>query len=216
MDTKRTKRDTVEVLVYEPDFNDLAWSTLQHLGVQAPTPGADRERIDALQLFLRMGVVEGTDFVNPPFLVTADRPTKAFFRQARVAQRSWLVRLKTLYKTAGAMKREMRRVRRVHPLLVQFEFTGLLLVRGKHIHPQHWPRGEGTEQKSVDLTGKVFGRLTVLNRLPGGKWESQCECGNRTAVKTCHLQSNSTKSCGCWARETNERRLRRKAQRGPW
>ena len=32
-----------------------------------------------------------------------------------------------------------------------------------------------------DLTGKQFGRLTVLKQLKGG-WECQCDCGTITIV----------------------------------
>lgn len=48
-----------------------------------------------------------------------------------------------------------------------------------------------------DLTGKVFGRLTALSFIKGGKWLCQCECGRETAIWTSSLIKGLTKSCGC-------------------
>lgn len=57
-----------------------------------------------------------------------------------------------------------------------------------------------------DLTGKVFGRLTVLYQIddyvaPYGKhianWMCQCACGNIISVLGMNLKSGHTKSCGC-------------------
>jgi hypothetical protein len=55
----------------------------------------------------------------------------------------------------------------------------------------------------IDLTGLVFGRLTVLRRSDekrGGKfpmWECLCTCGRSTLTKGVHLRNGATKSCGC-------------------
>lgn len=52
--------------------------------------------------------------------------------------------------------------------------------------------------RKEDLTGKVFGRLTVLQRdAESAKWICKCSCGNITKVTTTHLKSGHTKSCGC-------------------
>ena len=69
-----------------------------------------------------------------------------------------------------------------------------------------------------DLTGKKFGRLTVLNRaedkisqsgLKYIQWECQCDCGNTVIVATHYLKKGTTKSCGCYNREkTSERSLK--------
>lgn len=55
---------------------------------------------------------------------------------------------------------------------------------------------------TYNLTGKVFGRLTVLEPQPGkaGKelrWLCQCVCGKQTVVRSYCLRKGSTKSCGC-------------------
>lgn len=57
----------------------------------------------------------------------------------------------------------------------------------------------------LDLTGKRFGRLVVLNK-QGHKgkdiaWKCKCDCGKETIVSVTNLLNNSTKSCGCLARE---------------
>lgn len=62
--------------------------------------------------------------------------------------------------------------------------------------------------KLKDLTGTIFGRLTVLkfshkddkNKL---YWECKCNCGNPNLkiVNGAYLRAGNTKSCGCLARE---------------
>lgn len=58
--------------------------------------------------------------------------------------------------------------------------------------------------RKVDLTGKVFGRLTVVRgvaRNKRGYYHCNCSCGNKTLVRGDSLQSGLTKSCGCWQYE---------------
>ena len=53
-------------------------------------------------------------------------------------------------------------------------------------------------RKRQDLTGKHFGKLTVLEYDPGQqKWKCQCDCGNLTYKNTGHLNAGTAKSCGC-------------------
>lgn len=69
---------------------------------------------------------------------------------------------------------------------------------------------EKTSQRSLkDLTGKRFGRLTVLHRdesKPKGHqqktyWVCKCDCGNLTSVYASHLQRGMIQSCGCLQKE---------------
>jgi hypothetical protein len=57
----------------------------------------------------------------------------------------------------------------------------------------------------LDLTGRTYGRLTVLHEgTRSGKhrrWVCSCACGAETAVFGTGLQQGTTVSCGCWARE---------------
>ena len=59
--------------------------------------------------------------------------------------------------------------------------------------------------KFIDLSGKRFGRLTVLKQVKKGKliyWECLCDCGNIFKVNGRALRRGHTKSCGCLQRET--------------
>lgn len=56
--------------------------------------------------------------------------------------------------------------------------------------------------KVIDLTGKVFGKLTVIGRAENDKggnsqWNCSCECGENTTVRAYDIKSGKTKSCGC-------------------
>lgn len=63
-------------------------------------------------------------------------------------------------------------------------------------------------RKKLNLTGQVYGLLTVLYEMPttqtGGKyvqsnWRCKCECGNEVTVNTRYLREREylVKSCGC-------------------
>jgi len=68
-------------------------------------------------------------------------------------------------------------------------------------------RGSFISQRLLDdLTGQVFGRLTVIGLASQRKrgqaaWLCQCECGNRTTVSGNNLRAGRTVSCGCYHRE---------------
>lgn len=49
----------------------------------------------------------------------------------------------------------------------------------------------------TDLTGRIFGRLTVQGHQGGRRWRCQCECGNTTEVSRSNLVSGDSRSCGC-------------------
>lgn len=58
----------------------------------------------------------------------------------------------------------------------------------------------------IDLTGKRFGRLTVVARNGTSsrrqpKWLCRCECGTETTVFGGALRGGHTQSCGCLQRE---------------
>lgn len=53
-----------------------------------------------------------------------------------------------------------------------------------------------------DLTGQVFGRLTVLryagnNKQHSAMWECVCECGSHLTVWGCDMRRGQSLSCGC-------------------
>lgn len=56
--------------------------------------------------------------------------------------------------------------------------------------------------RRVDLTGKKFGKLTVLNfydvdKYGQSEWLCECECGNKIVAKMGNLRRGHTTSCGC-------------------
>lgn len=76
--------------------------------------------------------------------------------------------------------------------------------------------------KFVDLTGEVFGRLTVVriseNKTKDNKYKywCRCSCGNTEEVEklAVNLRSGDTKSCGCLQRENAIRLSKSKAGGG--
>lgn len=56
-----------------------------------------------------------------------------------------------------------------------------------------------------DLTGKTFGRLTVLkkseNKGNRRMWLCQCECGSIKIISAANLMGGKTLSCGCYQKE---------------
>jgi hypothetical protein len=59
----------------------------------------------------------------------------------------------------------------------------------------------------IDLTGQVFGRLTVIRFVEthptkGNMWECRCECGNTYTTYTGALRATQTRSCGCLMRDS--------------
>jgi len=69
-------------------------------------------------------------------------------------------------------------------------------------------------RKKIDLTGKVFGRLTVISENPvrnsfgAVRWNCICECDKTTIVIGCQLVSGNTRSCGCLQIESTKKRTR--------
>lgn len=61
--------------------------------------------------------------------------------------------------------------------------------------------------KRDDLTGRRFGRLTVVaevsQRTKDGavRWLCQCDCGTTWSVLANHLRGGNTTSCGCFRRD---------------
>ena len=64
-----------------------------------------------------------------------------------------------------------------------------------------------------DLTGKAFGRLTVIKEAERKNpkrhyWLCHCTCGRETVVDGSHLLSGHTKSCGCYHRDCSREKSR--------
>lgn len=62
--------------------------------------------------------------------------------------------------------------------------------------------------KVIDISGQVFGKLTVLKREGSDKegkalWLCKCECGKETLTTGKRLRKGTTKSCGCIVNKHN-------------
>lgn len=59
------------------------------------------------------------------------------------------------------------------------------------------------ESKLINMVGKTFGMLTVIERdytksgHSGAYWKCKCACGNECTVEGRYLRSGRTRSCGC-------------------
>ena len=65
--------------------------------------------------------------------------------------------------------------------------------------------------KLINLTGRIFGRLTVLSRKgtirnsPG--WLCKCSCGKEKTIAGYDLKSGNSRSCGCLQDEIKRKRI---------
>lgn len=81
--------------------------------------------------------------------------------------------------------------------------------------------GKNTKGMNIkDLTGKKFGRLTIvkikeLDKKGNVIWECECDCGNLITARGSHLTAGNIQSCGCivkerakeWAKEFGQKIL---------
>ena len=59
----------------------------------------------------------------------------------------------------------------------------------------------------VDLTGKKFNMLTVIQELGGNKVLCKCDCGNEKVINKDNVKSGKVMSCGCLLRKKGRQRL---------
>lgn len=53
------------------------------------------------------------------------------------------------------------------------------------------------EKRFQDLTGRRFGRLVVLGRVSGARWQCRCDCGTEKTIYQSSLLAGHRQSCGC-------------------
>ena len=68
--------------------------------------------------------------------------------------------------------------------------------------------------KLNDLTGKRFGRLTVISRCDHNlngepAWNCICDCGKSKVIRGEALKNGATKSCGCISAELSRERMKK-------
>lgn len=64
--------------------------------------------------------------------------------------------------------------------------------------------------RTENLTGKTFGRLTVIrfdqrDKRGNAQWICRCECGTEKSIRHSSLTSGNTRSCGCLHDDTSAR-----------
>lgn len=67
-----------------------------------------------------------------------------------------------------------------------------------------YQREQASKATICDLSGKRFGRLTVIersSRKSGTYWSCVCDCGNKKEVLASHLIKGGIRSCGCLRKE---------------
>jgi len=68
----------------------------------------------------------------------------------------------------------------------------------------------------LDLTGKTFGRLTIINEVESinkrRRWLCKCSCGNEKKIYQSHITSRKKpiRSCGCLLKEYQKKSFKRK------
>lgn len=60
-----------------------------------------------------------------------------------------------------------------------------------------------------DLTGRQFGRRTVIRYAGNSSWLCRCSCGAESIVQTGQLNFGEAQSCGCRVRDINRERMQK-------
>jgi hypothetical protein len=97
---------------------------------------------------------------------------------------------------------------------VAFVAVPFRLVRGTTTSCISCKKKANGQAKVVNLKGRRFGRLSVLDRAGSNKvgqavWRCQCDCGSKPVLTTGHrllAKTGPTRSCGCLAREASGKR----------
>lgn len=131
---------------YRLDQDDFAWATLEHLLGDSVSlednPGRPRQQEQVFRrIAFELSRVEPVNvFANPIHLVWADSAAEGFIVQARIAQKKWFGQFRAIMHTSGRVKRELRKM---SPVTRQLTHTGVLILNGRHVFPNEWPRCNG-------------------------------------------------------------------------
>lgn len=75
------------------------------------------------------------------------------------------------------------------------------------------------KNRSSDLVGQKFGRLTIVEKMGKDRhnnalWLGLCDCGGKAITRTHTLMASRVKSCGCWHKDrVSEAATKPKVQR---
>lgn len=80
-----------------------------------------------------------------------------------------------------------------------------------------WHKGHRNPKPPIDVTGEVFGRLTVVDRAANvgsrAAWNCRCDCGGLIVAVGKALRNGHTKSCGCLSRSGDQSRTHGQAHK---
>lgn len=95
-------------------------------------------------------------------------------------------------------EKEIEEIRRLHKEGYSFRKIADQLDRSYQFVKKYV---EEEPRKPLDLTGRVFGRLTVIKfdhkKNKVRYWMCKCQCGNTHIASTSNLTGEITRSCGC-------------------
>lgn len=196
------------------DWSNLAWQTIRGMSeVEHLQLGCDFEIESCFRITMAAPTDVNCSFHNPATEILADEPSAEFFQKVRLAQHRWRRNItRTLHWNSTRWHRE---VRSVSPVMRQLLYLGVLVVSGKHVHPNRWRQYLAQTSLSRQLTvGERFGRLTVAEIVNQNLCYCDCSCGSKKNLKvTRHLRSGRTKSCGCLRDEIQQRQTLRRDRR---
>jgi hypothetical protein len=207
----------------DPHFDHLAWFTMRKLLGNSVIIGGDGQAVTWFRFLMRRMPASLNAYVSPWSVVTAAEPDHEFLTTASSEQRAWHKRLYSIFFGSARTQKffGLRGPKKAttDPALRQLEYHGVLIVRGRHFFPKHWPvpaerREVAEHQERLSLVGQTFGKLTVIADLPQQRHRCQCVCGNFTEADRNHLRSGRRKSCGCLAEAQRKTFAARRHRRG--
>lgn len=136
--------EQISVFIVEPNFDDLAWSTLAtlfHLPDELH-PGEDEIISDGFRFLVgRQSPIKLKNaYANPLGVVYSSTLSESFLREARHLQKRWFSQFNSSLFSAGRVKRA---VNKMLPIIRQLTFTGVMICDGRHVSPRFLARGKG-------------------------------------------------------------------------
>ena len=210
-DDRRPRRTDVQVTRIDCDWDNLAWQTLVNLTGTDETPPPEERIEPALRFCLSQHFVQGNVYANPGYVIHSSCVSQSFVLAAKRVQSSWLHRVRQTLGNSVYQKE----CRQATPLMRSLQFTGLLILNGKHVRNDQWLTTSQLSATRTFLEGQQFGRLTVIKVESQGSCLCRCQCGNETHVQRQHLVSGRSQSCGCLRAELDHR-IQEQKSKGAW
>lgn len=94
-----------------------------------------------------------------------------------------------------------------------------VLIESTHLKSGHTKscgcyRRIAAKSRSIDISGKRFGRLTALEPVKdenssGLYWRCRCDCGREIICSKDNLRSGNSRSCGCFQKEVRRENMKK-------